>query len=128
MSAASAQGELRTSGTSDARVRPVRRSDRSDSQADSGGSIPLTRSTTKPQLTPLSIGGAARSTATHSPVRAINVQLACWHGHARSAIVPPLAIGLLSLDVCIHRLGDGLVSAACHVLVDDRSALAVVTH
>ena len=30
--------------------------------------------------------------------------------------------------MCIHRLGDGLVSAACHVLVDDRSALTVMTH
>jgi hypothetical protein len=39
------------------------------------------------------------------------VQLACWHRHARSAIVPPLAVGLLSLDVCIYCLGDGLVRA-----------------
>ena len=34
----------------------------------------------KPQLTPLSIGGAFRSTASHNPIRAISVQLACWHG------------------------------------------------
>jgi len=45
------------------------------------------------------------------------VQLACWHGHARSAIVPPLRIRLLSLDACIHRLGDGLVSTPGRVLV-----------
>jgi hypothetical protein len=82
----------------------------------------------KPQLTPLSIDGAFRSTATHDPIRAISVQLACWRGHARSAIVPILVVGLLSLDVCIHRLGDGLVSTPGRVLVDDRSALAVVTH
>ena len=98
------------------------------SQADSADSIPVTRSTTKPQLTPLSIGGAFRSTATHDPIRAISVQLACWRGHARSAIVPILVVGLLSLDVCIHRLGDGLVSTPGRVLVDDRSALAVVAH
>jgi len=34
-----------TSGASDAQVRAVRGPDLSDSQADSGGSIPLTRST-----------------------------------------------------------------------------------
>jgi hypothetical protein len=33
-----------TSGTSDAQVRPVRALDRSDSQADNAGSIPVTRS------------------------------------------------------------------------------------
>ena len=71
----------------------------------------------KPQLTPLSIGGGLRSTATHGPIRAISVQLACWHGHARGAIVPPLRVRLLSLDVCIHRLGDGLVSTPGRVLV-----------
>jgi len=56
------------------------------------------------------------------------VQLACWHGHACGAIVPILGTGLLGLNVCIHRLGDSLVSTSCRVLVDDRSALAVVTH
>jgi len=55
------------------------------------------------------------------------VQLACWHGHACGAIVPILGTGLLGLNVCIHRLGDSLVSTSCRVLVDDRSALAVVT-
>ena len=71
----------------------------------------------KPQLTPLSIDGAFRSTAPHDPIRAISVQLACWRRHARSAIVPPLRVRLLSLDVCIHRLGDGLVSTPGRVLV-----------
>ena len=63
-----------------------------DSQADSAGSILVTRSTMKRQVTPLSIGAVARSTASHGPVRAINVQLACWHGHARRAIAPGLRI------------------------------------
>ena len=48
----------------------------------------VTRSTMKPQLTPLSIGGGLRSTATHGPIRAIGVQSACWRAHARGAIVP----------------------------------------
>ena len=38
------------SGTSVAQVRPVRRPDRSDSQADSAGSIPVTRSHVKAQV------------------------------------------------------------------------------
>jgi hypothetical protein len=56
------------------------------------------------------------------------VQLACWRGQARGAIVPILGIGLLGVNVCIHRLGDGLVSTTCRVLIDDRCALAFVTH
>ena len=75
----------------------------------------------------LSTGSACRAAAAHSPGRAINGQLACWRGHARGAVVPILGICLLGLNVCIHRLGDGLVSAAGRVPIDDRSALAVVT-
>ena len=40
------------------------------------------------------------------------MQLACWRGQARGAIVPILGIGLLALNGCINRLGDGLVSTA----------------
>jgi len=54
-----------------------------------------------------------------TPSRPISVQLALWHGHARGAIVPILVVGLLRLDVCIHRLGDGLVSTLGRVLVRD---------
>src|SRR5204863_9067899 len=79
-------------------------------------------------LTPLSTGSGFRSTAARSPGRAISVQLACWRGHARGAIVTILGIGLLGFNVCIHCLGDGLLSTACRVLVNDRSALAVMTH
>jgi len=39
-----------TSGASDAQVSEVRDPDRSDSQADSAGSIPVTRSNVKPQV------------------------------------------------------------------------------
>jgi hypothetical protein len=35
---------------------------------------------------------------------------------------------LLGLHVSIDRIGDGRIGAACLVLVDDRGALAVVTH
>jgi hypothetical protein len=56
------------------------------------------------------------------------VQLVCWRGHAYGAITPVVIVGLLGLNVGFHRLGDGLVSTACRVLVDDRSALAVVAH
>jgi transposase len=45
---------------------------------------------------------------------------------AGSAISAILTFSLLSLNVCTHRLGDGLISTACRVLVDDRGALAVV--
>jgi hypothetical protein len=81
--------------------------DWSDSQADSAGSIPVTRSTTKPQLTPLSTGSAFWSAAAHSPGQ----QLACWRRYARGAIVPILGISLLGPNLCIHCLGDGLVSS-----------------
>jgi hypothetical protein len=59
-----------TNGTLDAQLRAVRGLDRSDSQADSAGSIPVTRSTTKPPLTALSLGGVFRSAALHSSIRA----------------------------------------------------------
>src|SRR5215471_227010 len=67
-----------TGGVSAAQVRAVKSLNRSDSQADSASSIlvtrsTVTRSTAKPQLTPLSIGSVYGSALARSPP----VQLTC---------------------------------------------------
>ena len=46
----------------------------------------------------------------------------------RIAIAGLAGAGLGSLDVSVDRARDDLVSPSCLVLVDDRSALAVVSH
>ena len=59
-----------TSGASDAQIRAVRGLDRSDSQADSAGSIPVTRSK-KPQVKTVTmvdtpkVKGSLRSSRAH---------------------------------------------------------------
>jgi hypothetical protein len=37
------------------------------------------------------------------------VQLACWHGRACNPFIPILTVSLLSLNMCIHRFGYGVI-------------------
>jgi len=60
--------------------------------------------------------------------RAINVQLADRYKGTCCAVVFVFVVRLLGLDLGVHRIAAGLVGPACRVLVDDRSALAVMPH
>jgi hypothetical protein len=41
------------------------------------------------------------------------VQLARWHERAARASIAVFIVRLACLDVCVYRVGDGLVGAAC---------------
>ena len=60
--------------------------------------------------------------------RANNVQLVRRYGRTRCTFVPVFVVGLVSLDLGVYRIAYSLVGPACRVLVDDRSALAVMSH
>jgi hypothetical protein len=101
-----------TSGVSDAQVRAVRGPDLLVSQADSAGSIPVTRSHVKAQARGCFSGlGLDRSRGLMSP-RAINVPLAYRGEHARWSVVVVIVAALLGLDVDVDGVRDGLVCSA----------------
>jgi hypothetical protein len=106
-------------------VRPHNSPNRTDSQADSAGSIPVTRSTTKAQVSGPSLNLDLVACIAVVTSRAISVQLARRNDRPRRAVV---ALAALGFDVSVDRTGDDPVSAACLMLVDHRRAFAVVTH
>jgi len=59
---------------------------------------------------------------------AINVPLACGGQRARWTVVVALVLGSLGVHMSVDGVRDGGVCAACLVLVDERSAFAVVAH
>ena len=98
------------------------------SQADSAGSIPVTRSHVKAQARGCFSGlGLDRSRAFVAP-RAINVPLACGAECAGRGEVVAVVPGSLSVYVSVDRVRDGSVGAACLVLVDNGGAFAIVPH
>jgi hypothetical protein len=100
--------------------------DGTDSQADSAGFYsrhPLSPRRPRP-------GHEARTWALivsglFSIFRAISGPLARWNEHARHAVVV-LALVALGLDVAVDSFCNGLIRAACLVLVDHRRASGVV--
>src|SRR5262249_6605917 len=97
------------------------------SQADSAGSIPVTRSHVKAQVGEgFSSLGLERFSGFAAP-RAINVPLACGvqcAGQTGLAIVP----GPLGVYMGVDRVRDGGIGAAGFVLIDERGAFAIVAH
>jgi len=83
-----------TSGASTAQVSVVRGSDLSDSQADSAGSIPVTRSTTKHQVSGLRPTQASRPVAADRRVAQVvaGVGLAVG-GHRHSVLSATALVG-----------------------------------
>jgi hypothetical protein len=55
------------------------------------------------------------------------VQLDRWYKRTRRAFVPVFVVCLISLDLGVYRVAYSLVGPACRVLVDDRSAFAVMS-
>ena len=98
--------------------------DRSNSQADSAGSIPVTRSTTKTQVRGSALRPDLAAAEQCFVLRDISVPLTSGHQRPGRAVT----LALLGLDVEVDRIRDPLVSTACLVLVDQRGALTVVTH
>lgn len=49
-------------------------------------------------------------------------------GRTRCAFVPVFVVCVLRLDLGVYRVAYGLVGPACRVLVDDRGALAAMSH
>ena len=81
------------------------------SQADSAGSIPVTRSTGKPQVRGLSARPGLTSRGSSDTVRAINGPLASGDQDAGSPVFVVAALGLLGLDVGVDRVRDRRVGA-----------------
>jgi hypothetical protein len=83
------------------------------SQALDAGSIPVTRSITKAQVTDCSLLTWAFVVAVNFYPRAVCVLLAGWYQNARRTVVFAV-IGLfggtaVALDECTELVGDGLV-------------------
>jgi hypothetical protein len=92
----------------------------SASQADSAGSIPVTRSTTKAQAGRVFRALGLRTFWGLTGRRAINVPLASGPGL--------VTLALLTFDVGVDGVGYRLVRAARLVLVDHRGPFGVVAH
>jgi len=87
------------------------------SQADSAGSIPVTRSNAKAQVRTIVPEAGPRCFTIVTALRAINVQLASGDQRLSRTIFVIVALVALGLDVEVDRVRDPLVSASCRVLV-----------
>src|SRR5262249_51856223 len=102
--------------------------DWTDSQADSAGSIPVTRSNVKIQVGRIFRRRLPVSSLFERAVRAINVQLATGADAPVVALDATNGGRLLRLDVRVDRGRNQLIGTASPVLVDDRGPFAVVSH
>ncbi len=105
-------------------VRPYNSPDGTDSQADSAGSIPVTRSSVRAQVRGLSARPGLIGRGHQIP----SGPLASRDQHANRTVLIVPASRLLGLDVRVDRVRDRLVSALGLVLVDHRGSFAVVPH
>src|SRR5262245_20956532 len=100
-----------TSGASVAQVRAVRRPDRSDSQADSAGSIPVTRSDVKAQVS----GHARRGSLARRPLVDLHGPFSGPELRFRRAVAGLVPAGLGNLYVGVNPLviGESAPGASC---------------
>src|SRR5438552_3958887 len=98
------------------------------SQADSAGSIPVTRSIGKPQVRGLSARPGLTSRGSSDTVRAINGPLASGDQDAGRSVFVVASLGLLGLDMRVDGVRYRRVGALGLVLVDHRGPFAVVPH